>query len=229
MTIWIAKLPVTSCREILIQASHHAWPFKSESEISVNGNTVLVFSLTWEPFFFCSLNGRSSHVLTRLGLWYSYPQLLVVLSQLFSNWQTKLEYDDVKSWGFLISKSWCDTRPQGNDLLGAEGMYECVRTIEKRGWWKQLVDRDDRLHHLGLHAQISQGFLLRPSMLFCFVGFFFPSGSLGLVLNSYHPRNWMYLTYLSGHLTPPEYVWSGFLIQWSSADFSLTKGCEATL
>lgn len=147
--------------------------------LNLNLRFLLMGTLCWSsvllgsPFFFCSLNGRSSHVLTRLGLWYSYPQLLVVLSQLFSNWQTKLEYDDVKSWGFLISKSWCDTRPQGNDLLGAEGMYECVRTIEKRGWWKQLVDRDDSLHHLGLHAQISQGFLLRPSMLFCFVGFFF--------------------------------------------------------
>lgn len=51
-------------------------------------------------------------------------------------------------------------------------MYECVQTIEKRDSWKQLVDRDDSLHQLGLHAQISQGFLLRPSMLFCFVGFF---------------------------------------------------------
>lgn len=58
------------------------------------------------------------------------------------------------------------------------------------------MDRDDSLqHHFGLHAQITQGFLLRPSVLvWLFFGLvllfvFFSLGSLALVLNSYRPRN----------------------------------------
>lgn len=156
------------------------------------------------------------------------PQFFVIWNQLLKNWQTKLEYNHTKSWGFFgIQKSRWYQAMDSCKKVHVVCVCVCVQTVEKRNGWKQLVDRDDSLQRcFSLHAQISQGFLLSPSML---VWGFFHFGSWGLVLHSNRPRNRMYLIYLSGHLMPLEHVWSGFLIQWSSADFSLTKDCEAAL
>lgn len=96
---------------------------------------------------------------------------------------------------------------------------ELMETIDGQKWWFTTPLWIACTDFAWLFAQTKYA----GWVLFFVYYLFFSSFSLGLALNSYHHRNWMHLTYLSGHLTPPEYFWSDFLIQWSSVDFSLTK------